>query len=116
VALRPFAIITTTRQGGYSKGRIAAPRTYAEAGSLQIVFEENVSAAAAASIEGLERTFKNTLGVILDQMLELAYGAGYLAIDLITFHGPLRCGKDDVPGEGDHHFAFFDVQHGVGQR
>jgi hypothetical protein len=115
IALRPFAIIQTAMRAGYSRGRLATG-TYGEAGQLSIVFEENVDKSLARNTALLERRFKNHLGVIQTQMLELAYSATYLAIDLITFHGPMRCMKDDIPGEGDHHWAFFDVQHGIGQR
>jgi hypothetical protein len=119
-ALRPFAIVTTANQAGYSKGRIATA-TYAEVGKLAVAFEENVPANLARDIAAVERSFKNTLGTILDQMLGLAYTAPdadrqYLAIDLITFHGPLRCTQDVAVAEGDHHFAYFEVQYGVGVR
>jgi hypothetical protein len=119
-ALRPFAIITTANQGGYAKARVAA-NTYAEAGKLHIVFEEDVEESEADDIALLERNFKNTLGVIQNELLARAYTAPdedsqYLAIDLITFHGPHRCPENSIPDEGDHHFALFDVQHGVGVR
>jgi hypothetical protein len=115
VALRPFAIVMTARQSGYSRGRVAT-ETYPEAGKMAIAFEENVPASLADDVPALERQFKNTLGVIIDEMLGLAYQAGYLAIDLITFSGPVRCLKDDAVGEGDHHFAMFEIQYGVGVR
>lgn len=114
-ALRPFAIVTTANQNGFSKGRIAT-ETYAELGRLAVAFEENVPANVARDVAALERTFKNTLGVILNEMLALAYQPGYLAIDLITFHGPLRCSRDVAVAEGDHHFAYFEIQYGVGVR
>lgn len=113
--LRPFAIIRTEPRAGYSKARVGT-EAYVDAGKLHIVFEENVDPSMADDVALLERTFKNTLGVILDQMLELAYQAGYLAIDLITFHGPGRCSENEATGEGDHHYAMFEVSFGVGVR
>lgn len=113
--LRPFAIIRTDGRGGYSKAKVAT-LGYAEAGKLQIWFEENVTQSDASDVMLLERKFKNTLGVILDQLLNLAYQPGYLAIDLITFNGPYRCSENEGTGEGDHHFAVFDIQYGVGVR
>lgn len=113
--LRPFAIIRTEPRAGYSQGRIGT-EAYVEAGKLHIILEENVEESMADDVALLERTFKNTLGVILREMLELAYQPGYLAIDLITFHGPGRCSENEATGEGDHHFAMFEVSWGVGVR
>lgn len=113
--LRPFAIIRTEPKGGYAKARVGTA-AYAEAGKLHIILEENVDPSMADNVALLERTFKNTLGTILDELLDLAYQGGYLAIDLITFHGPGRCSENEATGEGDHHFALFEVQYGVGVR
>lgn len=113
--LRPFAIIRTEPRAGYSKGRVGT-KAYVEAGKLHIVLEENVDPTMADDVAILERTFKNTLTVILDEMLALAYEPGYLAIDLITFHGPGRCSENEATGEGDHHFAMFEINWGIGNR
>jgi hypothetical protein len=115
IGLRPFAILMTANQAGYSKARVAT-ETYPEAGKLAIALEENVPAHLAGDVAALERQFKNTIGVIIDELLELAYQAGYLAIDLVTFHGPLRSTKDDAVGEGDHHWAILELQYGIGVR
>lgn len=115
VGLRPFALISTNPQNGYSRGRVGT-QTYAEAGSLMVVLEENVPLALAADDAAAARAFKNTLGVILGELLELAYDATYLAIDQLTLNGPVRCHPDDVVGEGDHQFAGLAVNFGVGQQ
>lgn len=113
--LRPFALIGTNPQGGYSRGRVAT-ETYAEAGSLTIVLEENVPERLAHDDAAAARAFKNMLGVILGELLALAYEPTYLAIDQVTLQGPLRCHPDDVVGQGDHQFAGLAVSYGVGQQ
>lgn len=112
-ALRPFALIDTGKQSGYTRGRVGTG-TYVEAGTLAIVLEENVPEELAGDTANLARRFKNVLGNVIDELLALAYGAGYLAIDMLTLHGPVRCTTDDVAGEGDHQFAALEVRHGVG--
>lgn len=113
--LRPFALISTNLQNGYSRGRVGT-QTYAEAGNLMIVFEEGVPDSLAADDAAAARKFKNTLGVIMDELLVLAYQATYLAIDQLTLQGPVRCHPDDVEGQGDHQFAGLAVSFGVGQQ
>lgn len=119
-ALRPFAIILTARQGGFSKGRVATG-TYPEAGKLAIVLEENIPADLADDPARVERRFENTVGVIIDELLALAYTAPdtdrqYLAIDIVTFSGPTRCSETERVAQGDHHFAMLELQYGVGIR
>jgi hypothetical protein len=115
IALRPFALIETGKQGGYSRGRVAT-ETYVEAGLLWIVLEENVPADLAQHTAALARKFKNTLGQIIAELLALAYEPDYLAIDQLTLHGPVRCTPETIVGEGDHQFAALEVRHGVGQQ
>lgn len=111
--LRPFAMISTIPQNGYSRGRVGT-ETYAEAGNLIIVLEENVPDNLAADDAAASRRFKNTLGVIIDELLALAYQPTYLAIDQVGLQGPMRCHPDDVEAQGDHQLAFLAVAFGVG--
>ncbi len=115
LALRPFALLATIPKEGYSRVRVAT-ETYIEIGELGIALEQNVPDDLAQAHANVERIFKNHLGVIINELLGLAYQGGFLAIDAITLHGPFRADPEVVQGEGDFQFAALQIKYGVGQR
>lgn len=98
---RPFAIVYTQEQGGYSR-QIAAVRTYRDGGRLKLRLEQDVPALLAGDIASADVAWKDTIGQIIDQMAALAGVAPYLDIRQITVDdGPYRNHPDTAADQGD---------------
>jgi hypothetical protein len=64
IELRPYCIVATNPENGYSWGRIAA-EGWDDSGSLVLIFEYNTPEALARDNQALMRWFKNKLGNIM---------------------------------------------------
>jgi hypothetical protein len=113
-ALRPFALLWADENNGWRTGRVAT-EAWDEAGQLFIALEQAIDPALVHDRAGMDRRFKNHLGVIANELTELAYQGGFLAIDQIIVRGPWRAHPDDVKHEGDHLFAHLQVTWGLGR-
>ena len=102
-ALHPFGLIKTDPEGGYAQGFSSAnsdgSHNYRDGGKLILRIYRQVT--AGSEIADDERTWKNTVGQILDQLWALAGQAGYLAITAIAIEGWHRFHPDNEPAMGD---------------
>lgn len=92
---RPCVIVGFTEEWRYE--RVGEPITWADQGSLSVLFQEDVSTAnQAVSSDALFAT-TNTVGAILTEVMELAGTSDYLNVHTIAFEiaPPLRSGKDE---------------------
>jgi len=98
---RPFAVVWTQENAGFQRTRKAVG-TWRESGRLCLRLVQDTPAAVLANKPEADLLFKNTIGQIIDQMCDLAGGAGYLDIDTIAVDdGPYRTHPDAAADEGD---------------
>ena len=84
---------------------------FAESGRLKLRFEQSVPVDLADDAAAIERLFKNSLGVIIDEIRTLAGQAGYLAFGRVTLDdGPYRSDLDVVTNVGDFIGAELSVE------
>jgi len=111
-ALRPYALIWTQEQAGFSLARTAY-ETWQESGRLKLLLIQDVPAAIATDIAEADLRWKNTIGQIIDDLAALAGGAGYLAIARIDLDdGPFRLVPDKQPEQGDAQGVELGITHG----
>jgi len=112
-AYRPFALIWTSEQNGYSKRRLAVG-TWAESGRIMIRLEEDVDPQIANDPAEVARRFRNTIGQIIDELCALTDpGAGYLVFHTVTVEaGPIRTEEDEARTLGDAQAVELSVEYG----
>lgn len=107
-AYRPYALVWTEPESGFTKrtdGFVAAD----ESGVMLMRFIQTVDPSIANDPAEISRRFINTLGTILDEMIALSWGGGYLAISEMKLEfGPYRGDPDEKSSQGDYVGA--DVQ------
>jgi hypothetical protein len=112
VAYRPFAIVFTAPANGYKRTR-GATGCYVESGQIGLHLEQNVPEALANDLQQPMRQIKSTLGAIINDLEALAYGAGYLAVNVIDVLVVAREAEDAITQEGDNVFAMLNLVWGA---
>jgi hypothetical protein len=117
VALRPFALISTDETDGLERARVGVNDdggySFDERGRLRILIEDNVAEADADDAAAADRTFKNALGQVLDELCGLAGKAGYVALTRVRLaFGPVRAAEELVAEQGDHIWAVLALEWG----
>ena len=111
----PYALVETDPEGGYQMdfASIGGDGTheYRDSGKLILRIVRLID--TAGEIEDDERTFKNTIGQILDGLWGLAGQAGYLAITAIRVVGWHRFHPNDEPALGDAQGVKVEVHWGT---
>jgi hypothetical protein len=111
----PYAILHTDPSNGYrmtfSDKNSDGSHNYVDEGQLQLWLVQFVN--VAHDVKTAERTFKNSLGQILDGLWDLAGQADYLAITLVDLDELVRVHPDDEPGQGDQQLAKITIGWGV---
>lgn len=110
---RPFAIVFTPSENSYRRVR-EATGTYVESGQIGIHLEANVPGNLGSDDGPLMRSWKNTVGQILDDLEALAYEAGYLAVNTFEVLVLAREAEDAIPANGDNVFAMLRLTWGAG--
>ena len=104
-ALRPYAIIWTDPEDGFSMSHVATSSTFdfSEAGVLMMRFIDDVLPSIETDPAEIALRFKNHIGLILDDFKSLAGLGTYLAIDRVGIDlGPYRSDEDDQGTQGDY--------------
>lgn len=122
IALRPYCIVATNPENGYSWGRIAA-EGWDDSGSLILIFEYNTPEELAQDNQALMRWFKNKLGNIMrpdDSVLtdyvgisQLAHQGAYHASTKIRVGVIGRADQLQYETEGDYVLAMLYVDWGA---
>jgi hypothetical protein len=111
--LRPFAVVWTEEQDGLRRqaDAVSDARNYGGSGRLAVLFEQDVPSQVVNDPPEASRRFKNTLGLIIDEMLAVAGTPDYLDIAAITLRGgPTRSHPDAQATEGDFLAALLSVE------
>jgi len=111
-AARPLAWIDLADQPSFERVGNSA---YAASGTIHWALEADVPAAhqgtTAAQLETAHTWFTALLGDIIDEMLALAEGGGYLAVRRATvISPPMRSGGEVAAGEGDFYQAVVEIE------
>lgn len=111
IAQRPLIEIWTEDENiGYSIERIGE-LDWSPRGQLHAWFEENTPDATDPADSF--RTFKNTLGNVIEDLIALAHvSAGMLAIERLSLRGPQRVEEKAFASQGDHHVAIITADWG----
>lgn len=120
IARRPFAQIWTSETDGLSINRIASPNATSASGTMYLRLERNVPEDIRHDYAEVDRTFKNTIGLILSSgdagnpgLSELSSIAGYLDWVVLTIKQWTRTTNDDLPTLGDAQMAEIEIQWGT---
>lgn len=103
-ALRPHAIVWTEPQNGFALRRVSVDDGYGfhESGVIRVWLEQDVGSAMTGLPGSVDLSFKNSVGLILDDLAALAGGAGYLDVtEISVLNGPMRSHPDDYDTIGD---------------
>lgn len=91
--LLPSALIYTDEASGWSLRRVGAGAKQ-QSGIIEFTLEEQVSEAMNRDLAGSERRFKNTVGAICDQMMNLSNQGPYIALTELILVELVRLGKN----------------------
>jgi len=98
---RPFAIVWTDEENGYTRSSLAAG-AFDASGRLAVKLEQAVPSAVAGDPGEADLRFKNSIGQIIDGLCGMVDTAGYLSFKRLTVDvGPYRSHPDEVPTQGD---------------
>lgn len=114
-ALRPYAVIWTDEEEGFRRKQVAAGAGFyfEDSGRLHLELVQEIAAADQADLSASDRKFKNALGLILDELAELAGQGGYLTATSFATKGPLRPHPDSEDGEGPWQWAKLVIDWGL---
>lgn len=115
--LRPFALVWTDSEGGFTKPAIGAGtgRAFGERGRIVIRIEAGIPEEIAHNPAKIEIRFKNLIGCILDELGDLARRENFLDIESMTLTGPMRSDADAVETQGDFQLADISIDWGAAQ-
>lgn len=111
-ALRPCALIWLDQSDGYYLGDDAVSSgltDFTEGGRLCLQFDWLASAALWADEQVLFRTFKNTIGTILNEMIERPGTPGFLAVRNVKLTQLARIHDKEVTSQGYLISAWFSL-------
>jgi hypothetical protein len=101
----PYALIYTPPEGGFSKHADArgddGALEFLGAGQIHIEIMRQIPAAIADDRAEVDRTFKNIVGTIVDELCDLSGQDTYFEFMHIAGVGPYRFHPDRAPTEGD---------------
>jgi len=101
---RPYALVFTAERAGITKREEAMGDhiEYSDSGRLMLrIVRESPDSAGDEPTHDANRTFKNLLGEVIDELCDLAGQGGYLAITTITLlAGPFWPPRDLIETEG----------------
>jgi hypothetical protein len=109
---RPFALASIAPQRGAiaAADATSAGFDFAWGGRIDVQFEQAIAESDLADLAEAERKFLNSLGAILDGLVELAGSGTYLRITgLALAEGPLRERSAERPAQGDSYWALVEV-------
>jgi hypothetical protein len=114
--LRPYACIWTDDDAGFRRTLASAGTAYGfrDNGRLHLEFVQEVAAANVDDLDEADRQFKISLGLIVDDLSELAGQPGYLIVAGLQLKGPLRPHPDAEEGEGPWQWAKLIIDWGLG--
>ncbi len=116
-ALRPFAILFTNPEAGYTKSADAITESfdYADSGRILIDLEVDVPAEIAPDDGEVMSRAENVIGQILDDLAGLCGKDGYLAaVTLALVEGPYRSPLEEGEAQGDYWSALLSLDWGQG--
>lgn len=102
-ALRPCAIIFTETDAGWTIERdaMADVGCWHPYGILHLLLFRNVPEADKDDLGKCDTDFRTTVGLIVDNLIDMSETAGRLAIDKITARGPFRTDVKELKSIGD---------------
>lgn len=116
VAARPFAMAREKEPADHRRPSIAggSHQHFAEAGTLELLFEDAVAAGDADDHEDAELAFMAHVNAVVADMMALAGSGAYLIVRGITIvNGPARVHPDARQSDGDYYQVLLDVAWGV---
>lgn len=113
--LRPYAVIWTDEEDGFRRKMVSggAGFLFDDSGRLHLELVQEIAVADQADLAAADRKFKNSLGLILDDLAELAGQGGYLTATSFVTKGPLRPHPDAEEGEGPWQWAKLVIDWGL---
>ncbi len=103
-AYRPYAVVYTGEENGFSRTLDAAGGdfSFASSGQLKLrLYQDAPESCGDEPSSDANLQFKNAIGQILDDLCELAGQPGYLAFNQITLdNGPYWAHPNSAPTEG----------------
>lgn len=121
VSIRPFAIVWTENENGFSMTESSSDY-YTPSGTIKVRLEQNTPSSSATDWEEADRLFKNTLGDIIRSgdsdnpgLLELSIARTYAQISRVTLDALYRTDDDEYDTFGDAQAAEFSISWGVGR-
>lgn len=115
VALRPFALVWTDVQAGFSMNELIGG-----SGVVKVRLEQNTPSASQTDWEEADRTFKNTVGAIIHSgdtgnpgLWELSITRLYTQITQLTLDVLYRTAEDEYDTYGDAQAAELSIHWGV---
>lgn len=114
IGLRPFCVLYTDPQAGYTARKVAADLQwrFVDSGRLVVMFEQEVPHTLKYDAAELRRQFMNSMGLIAQELLNKAGQGEEFATRHLTVYGPYRGDEDDIEGQGDPIVAYFDLDWG----
>jgi hypothetical protein len=114
-ALRPFAIVATSKQRGFL-ARADAAYGFNHSGRLDVQIEMGIRDELLADPDEAEREFLNTLGQIVTELCEQCSGldthlSALQSIELAS--GPFREHPTEKPAKGESYWAILEIAWGV---
>ncbi|MFQ5414661.1 MAG: hypothetical protein ACE5E6_09410 [Phycisphaerae bacterium] len=100
-SLRPYVLVSTIGLT-WTRDAVSDAFEFRGSGRLPVRFVQDVDPAITLDEAEMSRTFQNTIGQIIDDIVALAGQPGYLAIERVTLDaGWSRSHKSEYRTEGD---------------
>lgn len=115
-SFRPYALLWMNESGGYEVTHEStdSAHRFRESGSHMMQIEQTVPSGVTTNNTEVELLWRNTIGDIIGEMIDLAGQATYLAITRISIaSGPHRTHPDEVPTLGDSQWVDLAIEWGT---
>ena len=109
----PFAVVDWSASGpiaDWDQDSYGARNRFEQTGSLEVILQAAVSSSTDAQESDEAITFGNTVGAIVDELLELAGQAAYLDITRVQAGPLMRPRQEEIASAGDFYQVVLTVE------